>query len=370
MKILMQNRVDAFSAPGGDTIQMLKTKEYLGKIGVAVDISLDLEPVLDCYDLVHLFNVTRIHETYLQFINAKKQNKPVVVSTIYSDYDELDTKGMYGLKGVILKRFNKDNRERIKCIYRTLMDLRQIKALWRSLKIGFIEQQKRVITDAEMILPNSHMELEKIEEIVGKVRDFEVIPNAVDLIFAQKDDSFINQFGQKDYILCVANYIARKNQHNLIKAIEGLNIPLIMVGGAVNTHIGYYRLLKKMCKQSGNRITMLKKTKQEQLVSIYAGAKVIALPSWGETTGLSCLEGALAGCNVVITNRGYTREYFKDMAFYCDPADVQSIREAVIKAYNSPVDPRIKEHILANYTWDKTAESTLRGYQRVLGTLK
>jgi glycosyltransferase involved in cell wall biosynthesis len=370
MKILMQNRVDAFSAPGGDTIQMKKTKEYLEKLGATVDISLDLEPNLSDFDLVHLFNVARIHETYLQFLNAKKQKKPVVVSTIYSDYfDDLDTNGAYGIKGTILKRFNKEGREKIKCVYRTIMDLRQAKASWELMKTGFIEEQKQVVQGADMVLPNSHMELEKIEKNFGRVNDFEIVPNAVEVQFINKDNSFVKEFGQRDYVLCVANYIPRKNQHNLLKAMEGTGIVLVMIGGSVNTHIGYYKTLKKMSEQSDGKIIVLPKTTQEKLVSLYSGAKVIVLPSWGETTGLSCLEGALAGCNVVITDRGYTKEYFKDMAFYCDPADVESIRSAVLSAHKSPVNPKLKEHILQNYTWDKTAEVTLRGYKRVLNKL-
>ncbi|OGC08538.1 hypothetical protein A2230_08185 [candidate division WOR-1 bacterium RIFOXYA2_FULL_36_21] len=366
MKVLMQNRVDAFSAPGGDTIQMKKTKEFLEKLELSVDISLDLEPNLDKYDLVHLFNVTRVHETYLQYINARRQNKPIALSTIYSDYNELDTKATYGIKGVILKRFNKDNREKIKCIYRTIMDFRQLKAMWKQLTMGFIEQQKSVIMGADIILPNSYMELEKIKEKYEEIKDFEIVPNAVDLIFTKRDDSFVEKFGVKDYILCVANYIVRKNQYDLIKAIQDTEIPLIMIGSVANTHIGYYRRLKQMCDQNKGKMFLLDKTTQEELVSIYWGAKTIVLPSWGETTGLSCLEGALADCNVVITNRGYTKEYFLDMAYYCDPSDISSIRDAVLKAYNAPLNPKLKEHILKNYTWDKAAASTLKAYQRIL----
>ena len=50
---------------GGDTVQIEKTKEQLEKLGVEVDISLELEPDLSAYDLVHLTNVTRIQETYV-----------------------------------------------------------------------------------------------------------------------------------------------------------------------------------------------------------------------------------------------------------------------------------------------------------------
>ena len=50
MKILFQSRKTLFTAPGGDTTQILKTKEYLEKAGCIVDITLELEPDLSGYD--------------------------------------------------------------------------------------------------------------------------------------------------------------------------------------------------------------------------------------------------------------------------------------------------------------------------------
>ncbi len=92
------------------------------------------------------------------------------------------------------------------------------------------------------------------------------------------------------------------------------------------------------------------------------------LPSWFETTGLSSLEAAAMGCNLVITRKGDTEEYFGDMAYYCEPDDISSIREAVLNAYSAPKNPKLKDHILENYTWNKTAEQTLNAYKTVLNT--
>lgn len=72
MKVLIQSRKNFYTLRGGDTVQLLKTKEELEKLGVEVDISLEYEPDLQSYDLVHLSNVTRIQETYLHVKNAKK----------------------------------------------------------------------------------------------------------------------------------------------------------------------------------------------------------------------------------------------------------------------------------------------------------
>ena len=72
------------------------------------------------------------------------------------------------------------------------------------------------------------------------------------------------------------------------------------------------------------------------------------------------------GCNLVITEKGDTREYFENFAFYCDPYSVDSIREAIIKAYQTPVNQALRERIMNNFTWDKAAEKTLEGYRKIL----
>ncbi|MBA7701117.1 hypothetical protein ES703_109848 [subsurface metagenome] len=71
MKVLMQSRVNLFKNLGGDSIQILKTKEYLEKIGAMIDISTELNPNLSSYDLVHLFNLNRPQEVYEQ---ARRNN--------------------------------------------------------------------------------------------------------------------------------------------------------------------------------------------------------------------------------------------------------------------------------------------------------
>ena len=82
------------------------------------------------------------------------------------------------------------------------------------------------------------------------------------------------------------------------------------------------------------------------LRSAYAAARVHALPSWIETCGLVSLEAALAGCNVVVSTAGHELEYFRDLAYYCDPANPASIRRAVVQAIeNHDRDAPRREHL-------------------------
>jgi hypothetical protein len=113
-------------------------------------------------------------------------------------------------------------------------------------------------------------------------------------------------------------------------------------------------------------VVFLEALPQEELAGAYAAAKVHALPGWFETPGLSTLEAAAAGCNIVTTDRGTAREYLGELAWYCDPRDVGSIRDAVLAACQAPRSGRLKELVRERYTWARAAESTLAGYRLAL----
>ena len=72
------------------------------------------------------------------------------------------------------------------------------------------------------------------------------------------------------------------------------------------------------------------------------------------------------GCNIVVTDKGDTKDYFENDAWFCDPDDLESIRSAVEAAYNAPYNPDFRKRILENYTWERAAEETLAAYKQVL----
>jgi glycosyltransferase involved in cell wall biosynthesis len=143
----------------------------------------------------------------------------------------------------------------------------------------------------------------------------------------------------------------------------GLPWKLILIGKPAPNHGGYLTEIKKA---AGSNVHIVGEVAHEHLPAYYAAAKVHVLASWMETTGLSSLEAGAMGCNLVITDKGDTREYFGDRAFYCDPSSVQSIRDAIVNAYNAPVEPDLRERILNNFVWKKAADKTLEGYKTIV----
>ena len=95
-------------------------------------------------------------------------------------------------------------------------------------------------------------------------------------------------------------------------------------------------------------------------------AKVNVLTSWIETPGLVSLEAAYAGCNIVVSDKGSVRDYFRDYAFYCKPDDTESIKRQTIRAMESDFDEDFRLLVRKEYSWAKASEQTLEGYKRVL----
>jgi glycosyltransferase involved in cell wall biosynthesis len=359
MRVLFISRPTIFSTPGGDTIQLIKTAEQLKKLGVSVTIRENDEPIEHFdFDLIHFFNIVR-PDDILPFIKLK----PFVVSTIFVDYSEYEKKSRTGILGIAFKFLPKQFIEYFKSIARSAINGQKIKS-WYFLFNGQKKSIKKIADNASMLLPNSENEFERFSNYLNKKYAYKAIVNAVDQEIFNYDRVQSN-VKYKDYIICVGRIEGLKNQLNLIKAIKTTNLNLLLVGKPAPNHKKYYQLCKYEAKGYDN-IQFLDHLSHYELAQIYKSAKVHVLPSWFETTGLSSLEAGVMNCNLVITDKGDQKEYFKDMAFYCKPDDIDSIRNAVLQAYNEPVNNRLRNYILTNYTWNITAAQTFDAYISVL----
>lgn len=370
MKVLMQSRKNFFELRGGDTVQLEKTKMELEKLGVEVDFSLDFEPDLSNYDLVHLSNVTRIQETYLHVKNAKKQGKPIVLSTIYWPMDEFERLGQVGIRKFINSHVKIDTEEKIKAIARYLKDKNSRNEATRNLwKIGYTKMQKYVVDNVDYFLPNSEMEMDEFCKFFGVEKDrYKVIPNAIDADIARKQDEveIPKEFEKyRNAIICVGRIEPRKNQLSLVKALDKSNYKLILVGAVSDNQKGYFNEIKEIMDRNPN-FYYIPKIENSKLYQLYKVCKVSTLPSWLDTPGLVSLEAAAMGCNLAISSKGSTTEYFINMAEYCLPDDINGIRSAIDRAYAKPQNDKLKNRIFENYTWEIAGQKTLEAYKTIL----
>ena len=357
MKILFITRSTLYKVPGGDTEQITQTAKCLNEIGIETDIRFTNEKInYNNYDLLHFSNIIRPSDI---LYHTQKTNKPFVLSPNLVDYSEYDRQQRKGISGLVFKLFPADVNEYLKTISRWLLkkDVLRTKSY---LKKGHKNSVQKVLEKTSIILANSQAERLSLQKTYSVERPFFIVPNGINTdIFRLNGTLFKDEY----LVVCAARIEGLKNQLNLIKALNDSPYTLLIVGEAAPNQKNYY----KRCKQiAADNIIFTGWLPQQQLVKLYKKAKVHVLPSWFETCGLSTLEAAAMGCNVVVTDKGYTREYFGDDAFYCDPSDPQSIRKAVEQASKKESQKKLQTRVFNDYTWKRAANITLQAYKKII----
>jgi glycosyltransferase involved in cell wall biosynthesis len=356
MKVAIIARSTLYSVPGGDTVQAMQTARHLNEMGISVTIKLSNEEIAyNDYDLLHFFNLIRPADI---LYHSKKAGKPFVVSTILVDYSEYDKHHRKGI-GALFSYLPANNIEYLKTIARWLLGkdhLSSISYIWKGHRKSIIEILKR----ANSILPNSESEYKRVMQTYPYPVKYNVVPNGIDPLLFNYDNTLKKD---EQLVLCVARIEGIKNQLNLIKALNNTGFRLLLIGAHSPNQTAYYNECRNIAAAN---VSFINHVPQHDLVKYYQQAKVHILPSWFETTGLSSVEAAAMGCSIVITDKGDTREYFGNDAFYCDPAQPNQILAAVQKASVAGFNEHLREKILEKYTWTQAAIHTLKAYQLAL----
>lgn len=357
MKIVFIVRSTLFAVKGGDTIQVQETAAGLRYAGIEVEIKKATEKIdYAAYDLLHFFNITRPADILL---HIQRSGKPFVVSTILVNYSLYDKYHRHGLPGKLFRIFSAPGIEYAKALYRFVTGRDQLVSrayLWK----GQQRSIKEILGKASAVLVQDRAEYEDLVVLYGVFPRYHTIHNGINtsLFGYPKKVSRV-----KDMVLCVARIEGLKNQYNLIRALNNTAYRLVIIGDAAPNQKAYYRQCRNIAAANVSFISHLP---QEQLADYYAMANVHVLPSWFEVCGLSSLEAAAMGCRLVITDHGYARSYFKDDAFYCDPAVPQSIAQAIDLAMTADDDDKLQKRVCQHYSWERTAADTLAVYKKYI----
>ena len=319
------------------------------------------------YDLVHLFNLTRIQETYIQAKNAIKQNKPYCLSTIYWPFDEINKKGFKGLRRIVYSVFSLNQIERFKALYKFLFKGQRNKGCKKMIFGNYLKMQKFVVNNSSVCLPNSSTEMVKLHETLKtNEKPYVVVPNGFDKDNVDEANlSTTTEYDRyHDYIVCVARISARKNQILLANSFKNTKYKLLFIGKSSPGEQNYYKRFLETIKNSNN-IEYVESLPNKDVYKVFKACRVSVLPSWFETPGLVSLEAAAMGCNIAITDKGTTRDYFGDYAYYFE-LNEKDIFEKVTEAYNADFNQELRKKIMSCYTWEMAANKTVEGYRKAL----
>ncbi len=357
MNVAFISRATLYTSPGGDTRQLELTAQYLRTLGVHIDVYLANDHIdYSKYDLLHFFNIIRPANI---LAHIKKSNTPYVVSTIFVEYG-IRKQGVGLALSILKKLFGDDGMEYIKAIGRAVKNGEKIVSKDYLLK-GHRQSIRYIASKAAMLLPNSESEYRRFTSRYNVSAPYRVIPNGINTKYLDKQYPYSAKY--KDAVLCMARIEPHKNQLNLIKALNNTSYQLYIHGKPSLNSAAYY----EQCKaEAAPNVHIEEHLGDEELFTAYSNAKVHVLPSYFETTGLSSLEAAAMGCNIVVTDLGDTRDYYKDDAWYCNPDSPESIKKAIDAAFNAPYSEDFRKRILNSYTWERAAEETLVAYRQVL----
>jgi glycosyltransferase involved in cell wall biosynthesis len=336
---------------GGNRVQRDETMRALRDLGVDVVPGTPEDARGGRFDVVHVFarDVKRMRA-------CRTYGIPVALSTIYSVEGQWPPAATMG----------EQMRRR----------LRRCRGAWRALRETWCgrgtdyctgqmrgRHETRVRFElADLLLPNSESEARMIREQLGVTTPCHVVPNGVDP--ARFTEGKQAAAAPREYVTCVARIEPQKNQLGVIEALRNTHHRVRIVGPSGHqTHHQYHERCRA---RATSNIEFTGPLAGDDLVQVYRTTRVHVLASDSETTGLVSLEAVLCGANIVTTFRGYARDYFGEMAWYCHANSPRSIREAVDAAYATPYRSELRDRILREFTWQHTAEATLAGYEKLL----
>jgi len=328
VRVLFNTYPVAFGCPGGGEIQLLKCRGALESLGIEVLLFDPWKPQFEAVDLVHYFSVQGGSMNFCDY--AKRIGLPLVISPVLW--------------------LTAENRARF-----PLGEIRDLLHL------------------CDRILPNSQAEAEQLAAEFDLQPDkFSWVPNGVDPEFGVPADpaAFRTRYGVEGrFLLNVANIEPRKNQRMLATVARQMDLDLVLLGHARNPDY-----LAECLAAGGPRVRHAGHLDHADplLKSAYRACEVFVLPSLLETPGLAALEAAAQGAKLVVTEVGCTREYFEDWARYVDPTDEADLRQGIAEQWAAAPQPRVREHVLANFTWTEAGRSLVAAYTRTLsdgGTL-
>lgn len=246
-------------------------------------------------------------------------------------------------------------------------------------KIAFI-RQRLALRSVSHVITDSMMSKRDIEEYLKVSHEkITVVPLAASEQFSKRTvpeiDAVKKKYGiPKNYFLYVGDINYNKNLPFLISVMGKIpDVTLVLVGRAVtNTSIPEGRAIQKAIVEAGNEkfVKLLDKVEsQDDLASLYSGAKAYIQPSLYEGFGLPVIEAMRCRVPVVSSRGGSLAEVVGDYGITFHPRDAHECESAIRKVLRltpemrSEMVKRAYEYSL-QFSWERTAKETLAVYEK------
>jgi len=341
--VLLAGKLTAAAAPGGGEIQMLAIAEVLPSLGVGARPWRPWEDSLTGADCLHLFGSLPEHLHLVE--TARRLRVPVALSTIAW----FELANCWREPGTIAGRLASCGRFLARAVCPRLPS-------WR----------RRLYHAVDLLLPNSNAEARQLMRYFQvPPAKIHVTPNGADERFATADpEAFQEMVGLQDFILYPGRIEPRKNQFGFLKAMRGIDVPIVVLGDVVPGYEWYEQKCRRVADRGVKFVGRLDHH-DPRLASAYVACGCLVLASWYETPGLVALEAGMSGTPLVLPKGGSAHEYFGRHALYVKPDDPARIRRAVERALERGRSPELADHVRSNFSWEAAGRATREAYEKI-----
>ncbi|MEZ4499765.1 MAG: glycosyltransferase family 1 protein [Thermomicrobiales bacterium] len=239
------------------------------------------------------------------------------------------------------------------------------------------KQVRQAVGQATRIIAVSEHTRREIAELLDVDPDrVDVTPLGVDPAFRPSTDDEIEHFRTEKglmppFILAVGNLEPRKNLDALVKAFDAIATEIphdLVLAGAEGWKSG--RLMEAIAASPyRDRIRTPGFVPRQDLPLWYSSCDAFVIPSLDEGFGLTLLEALSCGAPAVVANRGALPEVAGHAALLTEPNDC-----ALAAALTQILESRELQSSLraqgpvraARFTWQRTAELTVRSYRKAM----
>jgi glycosyltransferase involved in cell wall biosynthesis len=341
--VLLAGKLTGMLAPGGGERQLRAMADELPDVGVGARLWRPWEEDLTGVDCLHLFGSEPEHLATVSA--ARRQNIPVVLSPI----------AWFDLAACW--------REPWPLARRTMACAKFVS---RAMFPALPSWRRKLYHAVDLLLPNSQAEADQlIRYFQVPPERIRVVPNGAARGFASPDPRpFAQRIGCRDFILYAGRIEPRKNQLQFLRAMQGIVVPVVVLGDVVPGHEAYLDACRRAAGANVHFVPGLLHD-EALLGSAYAAAGCQALTSRYETPGLVAIEAGMSGTPLVLPSGGCAREYFGELAEYVSPGDLSGIRRAVLDALAAGRSQQLASLIREHFTWRTAAWATREAYELV-----